>query len=214
MELDDQQYEKFARAYVYETNGNATAAAKRAGYGEKSAYQQGWRLSKKVEVRERIREIRMEALRESGYDKESVRRIITERLISIVMTKLTDVVNISPGMDDPNRAEVLDSLARMNGGQRALDFGEVLVAPTAGMSECAQMAIKKICPETGKSGLVSMNIEMHDPIAAARTLASILGIGDADTQVLVSVGVSEELERARRRAAEANGRGAEESRDD
>jgi len=49
------KYEKFCQAYVI--SRNATASAKEAGYSEKSAYNQGYELLKRADVKERIEEL-------------------------------------------------------------------------------------------------------------------------------------------------------------
>jgi phage terminase small subunit len=50
--------EKFCQAYVI--SRNATAAAKEAGYSERSAYNQGYELLKRTDVQERIDELEEE----------------------------------------------------------------------------------------------------------------------------------------------------------
>ncbi len=55
MELKNDRYEAFCREYLIDRN--ATQAAIRAGYSVDTAYSQGPRLLKKVEVAERIREL-------------------------------------------------------------------------------------------------------------------------------------------------------------
>ena len=52
--INDRQ-ERFCREYIIDLN--ATQAAKRAGYSEKAAYSQGYRLLKNVDVRARIDEL-------------------------------------------------------------------------------------------------------------------------------------------------------------
>jgi len=46
--------QRFLKSYLAEANGNATEAAKRAGYSERTAYSQGSRLLKDVEVQKAI----------------------------------------------------------------------------------------------------------------------------------------------------------------
>lgn len=55
--------EAFCVAYTTigsDTYGNATSAAREAGYSEKSARTQGWKLLKKVEIRQRILQLHTE----------------------------------------------------------------------------------------------------------------------------------------------------------
>lgn len=47
---------RFVDAYIGKANGNATKAAKEAGYSEKTAYSQGQRLLKNVEIQAAVRE--------------------------------------------------------------------------------------------------------------------------------------------------------------
>ena len=78
-ELRNMNYERFAREYV--RNGhNATQAAKAAGYSEKTAYSQGSRLLKKVEILTRVREIEENVLAEAGITQTG----IIERLKTLV----------------------------------------------------------------------------------------------------------------------------------
>ena len=195
--------EAFCRAYVFETNGNAAEAARIAGYSESSAVQ-GYKILQKPRIAAEVRALTFEHLRAKKYEPELVREIAAERLLSCVMTRYTDVVLISPDRDDPDRGAALDALAEANGGQRLLDFGEILVVPSPYMPETAKGAIKSVRKVTDARGnCVSLDVEMHDPIASARVLASLLGIGNADTEVSVTVGLSEGLEQARKREAAA-----------
>ncbi len=67
MALNDKQ-EKFAQAYVLYRN--ATEAAKAAGYAGRSAYNQGSRLLKVVEVKERIEDLEKEMETSIDYVSE------------------------------------------------------------------------------------------------------------------------------------------------
>jgi hypothetical protein len=196
--------EKFCQAYIYETNENAAAAARLAGYSERRAKQTGSDLVTNRDVQARIRELRLEALRESGYDKDKVRNIIASRLAAIVDTRVTDVVHISSGPDDPNRQETLDMIAKLNGGQRVLDFGDMLIVPTLGLSPDAQAAVKSIKLQYDHKGrYLSPDIELHDPIQAGRTLAQMLGIGAGENNVNINLNMASQLEAARKRVAQS-----------
>ncbi len=200
MELENQQREKFCLAYVYKTNGNATKAAKLAGYSAKTARTSGSRLLTFVDIQGRIKELTLEAIRESGWDRDKVKDVLATRLFAIAQAEVTDVVNVSPGKNDPNRQEVLDSIAAMNGGQHLIDFGGALIAPTANLPSHVKTAIKSIkTKHTSKGTFLGFDVEMHDPIAAERELRQLLGIGDADSNVNVVI-VADELEKARKRA--------------
>ena len=66
---------KFAEEYVVDTN--ATQAAIRAGYSEKTAYSQGQRLLKNVEVQTRIKELSDKILNEKIADATEVMVYLT-----------------------------------------------------------------------------------------------------------------------------------------
>ena len=71
--LLNEMQEKFCLEYVSDPKSNATQAAIRAGYAEKSARVKASQLLTKGNIKARIRELRREALEKSGYDKDSVR---------------------------------------------------------------------------------------------------------------------------------------------
>lgn len=85
--LKNARYELFSQYYVTELNGklyNATQAAISAGYKIKTAYSQGSRLLKKVEVRERIEELKEDALKALEIDKlwllQKYKKIVDDKL--------------------------------------------------------------------------------------------------------------------------------------
>ena len=189
MVLSEMQ-ERFCQFYVGECRGNGTEAVVRAGYTENrsSAAVIASQNLRKLNIISRIKDLRREALEASGFDKEKVRETIMRRMLGIVSTNLTDIVHISPGKGDPRREEVLKELAEKNGGQQILDFGDLLFVPTTGLTDEADGAIKKfkaIQPTERSDG--GLEVEMHDPIAAARLLAEISGLKQPDTEVNVNV---------------------------
>lgn len=200
--LLNEMQEKFCLEYVSDPKSNATAAAIRAGYAEKSARVKASQLLTKGNIKARIRELRREALEKSGYDKDSVRELVMRRLAAIVSTHVTDVIQVSPDANDPNREKVLKELADLHGGQNMIDFGEVLIAPTSSMTEETSGALKSVSIKpVPKTDSVSVEVDMHDPIAAARLLAEIIGIKQPDVQVNVSVATR--LDKARKRVLDA-----------
>ena len=62
--LTDKQ-ERFAQAYVL--HRNATEAAKAAGYAERSAYNQGYRMLKNEEIIERISDLENDGMEGNEY---------------------------------------------------------------------------------------------------------------------------------------------------
>lgn len=201
--LNDMQ-EKFCLEYVSDPKSNATQAAIRAGYAEKSARVKASQLLTKGNIKARIRELRSEALKKSGYDKENIREMIMRRLTGIVGTHVTDVIQISPDRNDPNRDEVLNDLADLHGGQRMIDFGDVLIAPTSGMNEETTSAIKSLkIKQATKEAESCVEVDLHDPIAAAKLLAEISGLKQADVQVDISI--ADRLDQARKRVKKHGG---------
>ena len=210
--------ERFCLEYAADAKSNATRAAVTSGYSAKTAYSQASRLLKSVEVKARIRELRQQALLESGFDKESLRVAVMRELTRIGFSDVTDVVQISPAKkdstkkdsngddevlsakEDSNRDEVLSALAAQNGGQRMLDFGHTLVSPTPCLSQDVTAAIKGIKLNTGKDGIVvGIEVDMYDKLQALKLLAEVAGVTKGDA-VEVTVNVGDELENARRRA--------------
>lgn len=200
----DIRQEKFCLAYVGECNGNGTKAAIAAGYtdNENSAAVQASRLLRNVNIISRIKALRMEALRESGYDKSKIKELIQHRLVGIVSTHVTDIIHISPGKYDPNREQVLKDLAYQNGGQQILDFGDTLIVPTTSLTEEAAGAIKKIkVIQPTKEADGGVEVEMNDVIAAAKLLAEISGLKDGDTTVNVNIDAASILSEVEARKA-------------
>ena len=192
--------ERFCQEYAADARSNATRAAIVAGYSEKTAYSQASRLLKSVEVKARVRELRQCALEASGYDKETLRVAVMRELVRIGFSDITDVVQISPSSQDPNRKDVLDALASLSGGQRILDFGELLIAPTPNLSADTTAAIKSIKCKTDKDGQITgIDVDMHDKIQALRLLAEPAGITKGESTE-VNINIGDELENARRRA--------------
>jgi len=200
--LLNEMQENFCLEYVSDPKSNATQAAIRAGYAEKSARVKASQLLTKGNIKARIRELRREALEKSGYDKENIREMIMRRLTGIVSTHVTDVVQISPDRNDPNRDEILNELAKLHGGQSMIDFGEMLIAPTSNMPEDVTAALKSLnIKQIPKTNAMSVEVDLHDPIAAAKLLAEITGIKQSDVQVNVSVATR--LDKARKRVLDA-----------
>lgn len=209
MALSEMQ-ERFCQFYVGECRGNGTEAVVRAGYTENrsSAAVIASQNLRKLNIISRIKDLRREALEASGFDKDKVRETIMRRMLGIVATNLTDIVHISPGTDDPHREEVLKELSERNGGQQILDFGDLLFVPTTGLTDEADSAVKKfkaIQPTEHSGG--GLEVEMHDPIAAAKLLAEVVGLKDADTSVNVNISPAVILQQveARKAGVSANG---------
>ena len=196
--------ERFCLEYVLDPKANATTAAIRAGYAENSARVKASQLLTKGNIKARIRELRKEALEKSGYDKENVREMIMRRLTGIVGTHVTDVIQISPNENDPNRQDILNELAALHNGQSMIDFGDVLIAPTSNMTEEVSGALKSMnIRPVPKSDSITVEIDLHDPIAAARLLAEITGLKEADTNINVNINAAVILQEVEARALAA-----------
>ena len=174
--------EAFCQAYVSDLKRNATAAVMAAGYtdNKNSAGVIGHRLLRNVSVKARIRQLEREALEAGGYDLEALKVSVMREYARIAFSDITDVVHISPegASEGPERVKIHDRLAQMNGGQRLLDFGETLVAPTTNLPADVTAAIKGIkAIYTGKSGVFrGFEITMHDKMNALGVIAEACGI--------------------------------------
>ena len=203
MALSEKQ-ERFCELYIGDCRGNGTEAVVRAGYTENriSAADIARQNLRKLDIISRIKDLRREALIDSGYDKEKVKELIVRRMVAAVDTSLTDIVHISPSSDDPNRQSALDAVAAANGGQRVLDFGDVIFVPTVGLTEEAGSAIKRInYNQESEKFPARLDVEMIDPIAAAKLLAEVVGLKDADTTV--NVNIVDDINAARSRSGMA-----------
>ena len=169
--------EAFCRAYVADAKRNATKAAIEAGYTENSAATTGYRLLRNVQVKSRIRELEREALEASGYKLEHVGAAVMREYVRLAFSDVTDVIHISPDRSDPRREEVLEQVAKMNGGQHVIDFGEMLIVPTVDLPSDVTAAIKSIKSNYGKKGrFEGYEVTMHDKLNALRVLAEASGV--------------------------------------
>ena len=80
--------ERFCLEYV--KDGNATRAAIRAGFSERSAYSQAHRLLRNVEIRARIQEVQREIARELKITHAD----ILQRLWSIATADVNDLIRV------------------------------------------------------------------------------------------------------------------------
>lgn len=79
----------------YLKDHNATQAAVRAGYSERSAYNQGQRLLQLPEVQLRLTEAREKILQESGVKVKNV----VDELAKIAFTNITDILTKATGLE-------------------------------------------------------------------------------------------------------------------
>lgn len=90
--------EQFAREYV-KNGGNASDAAKKAGYSEKTAYSSGQRLLKNVEVSAYIAKLQEEIEKQKGNDIMSLAEI-QQRRSKIARGEVKDSFGFSPDFAD------------------------------------------------------------------------------------------------------------------
>lgn len=90
--------EQFAKEYV-KNGGNASDAAKKAGYSEKTAYSSGQRLLKNVEVSAYIAKLQEKIEKQKGNDIMSLAEI-QERRSKIARGELTDSFGFAPDFSD------------------------------------------------------------------------------------------------------------------
>lgn len=106
--LNDRQ-EAFCQSYA--RVANATQAAKDAGYSEKTAYAQGFRLLKDAEIVARIDEIKAERFRALHMDKDETLALLA-RQARFTLKGLIKVENGAPVVDLENATpDQLDALA-------------------------------------------------------------------------------------------------------
>lgn len=139
---------------------NATEAARRAGYSEKTARQQGQRLLTNVDIAAEI-EARITAIMPKGE--------VLTRLAARARATLADVLAL-PSTEPPEAGK--EGLARLNQGHWSLDL--VKAQRTGAIHQ-----IKKI-----KSGKYGDEIEGYDPLPALELLGKRLKLFGDDGSIL------------------------------
>lgn len=145
------------RAYVehFLTCWNATEAARRAGYSEKSARKQGYRMSTNVDIRSAI-EDRLAAMK-MGTDEVLV------RLAEQARSTIADFIDVTAPSADVGGAASMDEAHAIVGGWRI------------NLAKAEQLGklhlIKKL-----KSGQWGPELELHDSQTALLAQAKILGL--------------------------------------
>jgi predicted O-methyltransferase YrrM len=172
--------EAFCREYVRDIKRNGTQAVISAGLTEnrESAAVMAARMLRNVSVKARIRELEREALEAAGVKSREMAAAVMREYMRIAFSDITDVVHISPSSEDPGRGAALEELARLNGGQHVIDFGETIAVPTTNLSSDVTAAIKNISVKrSAKTGLFEgMDVSMHDKLNALRVLAEASGL--------------------------------------
>lgn len=97
------RYERFSQEYLKDPN--ATKAAKKAKYSKKTAYSQGQRLLKNVEIKGRIKYLQRKAADKAGVTAE----MITEEFKKIAFGK------VSKKLTNKNKISALENLGKHMG---------------------------------------------------------------------------------------------------
>lgn len=152
---------QFCKEYVVDLN--ATQAALRAGYSEKTARQIGQRLLTKVDIQAEIQ--RLKKLRASKV--EVTADFVLKQLVDIATTNITDVVN------------VINRPISMEDGS-VINVPYLAVKNTEELTEAQKSAIASI--KQGKNGL---EIKMHDKVTTLKLIGDHLGMFAAQRDAAV-----------------------------
>jgi phage terminase small subunit len=175
------QQQKFVQAYMKAGDGNATAAAIKAGYSKKTAYAQGSRLLKHVEVRKAL-----EGPIKKASDKLELtaERVLQElsRLAFFDIRKLVDNTGRPKALSelDDDTAAAIVGLDVVNvGSEQAGGVGEVLKFKIADKKGALDLSMRYLKLLTDKVEVTGKDGAPLDPIGneAARRIAFILSKG-------------------------------------
>ena len=102
----------------YASSGNATQSAIKAGYAEKTAYSQGQRLLKNVEVKSYLQEL----AEQMESEKIATAKEMQERLTSIIrMQTREEVVAVEGCGDGVSEAKIVSKQANLKDVVKAID---------------------------------------------------------------------------------------------
>lgn len=168
MALNEKQA-RFCAEYIIDLN--ATQAAIRAGYSEKTAYSQGQRLLKDVEASARIQELIAERSKRTEITADRV----LQELASIGFANKRDVVRwgikeVAFGFDDEGKRVSADRIGDATVVQYIpAPFVEPINAED--LPDDVVRAVKKVA-----LGVNGFTIEMHDKVGALTKLGDHLGM--------------------------------------
>lgn len=188
--------DRFVEEYLIDLN--ATQAAIRTGYSEKTAYSQGQRLLKHVEVATAIAAGQAKLSVKSGVTAE---RVIAE-LAKIGFAELADVTDwgtkeVAIGFDADGkrlRPEDIGEAAVV----RYLDAPYVTPINRDDLTKDIRASVAEV--SLGKEGF---KIKMHDKVSALTQIGRHLGMWNDKLQVDVSEELFDRLQAARERARQA-----------
>ena len=99
----NRKHKKFCHEYIIDLN--ATKAAIRAGYSEKTAYSIGQRLLKKVEIKNYINELLEEIKSQKTADAKEVMEYLTSVMRGKSISEVIAVVGIGEGRSSVTRIQ-------------------------------------------------------------------------------------------------------------
>lgn len=178
----------------YARYGNATRAAKDAGYSEKTAYSQGHRLLKDVEIQQEISAARSRRFKALHMDADEVLALVAEQARGI-MPRLAHITPAGDPYLDPSQVDLSD-LAHVK-KMSIEDFVDGREVDEEG--------------NTIKRDVRRVTIEVVDPGDARKTLMKHLGLLTEKVEMSVSDSFAEQMARAHARVAKARGEGDEEA---
>lgn len=162
--LNDKQ-ERFCREYVIDLN--ATQAAIRAGYSEKTAGQQGEQHLKKLEIQNRIAELKADI----GKRLEITADMVVSELWALGKYSIKDFVK------DDNNIKQLSEMER-----------ETLI-PVVGI----KVTERTTSGEWGSETVVTTDLKLSDKISALEKVGKHIGIFEKDNrQKSINLGLDSE----------------------
>lgn len=152
--MDDltEKQKRFCDEYLIDLN--ATQAAIRAGYNEKTAYSMGQRLLKNVEVQKKIQSLKNDRSERTEITQDMVLR----ELAAIAFANATDIVQVA------EKAFVTDS------GNEVM-LPDVVITETSKLTPEQKKAIAGI-----KQGRNGIEVKMNDKTRALELLGKHLGM--------------------------------------
>lgn len=179
--LNNVRWEAFAQSYA--RSANATQSAKDAGYKESSAYSHGQRLTKNVEIQQRIAAIKAERFKSLHMGADE----LLAELAKQVRFNMDSIVHITPA------------------GEPYIDLSKASPDDMAALTEVTieDFTDGREVDEEGntiKRDVRRVKVKAPNKIAAATLLMKNLGLLQEKLEVTVSGQFAEVMARAERRA--------------
>lgn len=169
-ELNDRQ-QKFCDEYLIDLN--ATQAAIRAGYSEKTAYSMGQRLLKNVEIQSYISERKQDRVERTEITQD----MVLKELALIAFSKATDYASVVEKTayttnKDGERVPMLDCEGN------PVTYKTVDAVKTEELTEDQKRALASV--KEGKNGI---EVKPHDKVRALELLGKHMGMWTDNLQV-------------------------------